>query len=81
MIIATLIILFILLFAVIAVLTFARDVLVTILEAIVGFFRKGDRKQKNTEGKQTVRKRARTRKKVLSDTDGEYVDFEEVKNN
>ena len=79
MIIATLIILFILLFAVIAVLTFARDVLVTILEAIVGFFRKGDRKQKNTEGKQTVRKRARTRKKVLSDTDGEYVDFEEVK--
>jgi hypothetical protein len=81
MIIATLIILFILLFAVIAVLTFARDVLVTILEAIVGFFRKGDRKQKNTEGKQTVRKRARTRKKVLSDTDGEYVDFEEVNNN
>ena len=81
MIIATLIILFILLFAVIAVLTFARDVLVTILEAIVGFFRKADRKQKNTEGKQTVRKRARTRKKVLSDTDGEYVDFEEVKNN
>ena len=44
MIIATLIILFILLFAVIAVLTFARDVLVTILEAIVGFFRKRDRK-------------------------------------
>ena len=81
MIIATLIILFILLFAVIAVLTFARDVLVTILAAIVGIFRKGDRKQKNTEGKQTVRKRARTRKKVLSDTDGEYVDFEEVKNN
>ena len=81
MIIATLIILFILLFAVIAVLTFARDVLVTILAAIVGFFRKGDRKQKNTEGKQTVRKPARTRKKVLSDTDGEYVDFEEVKNN
>lgn len=79
MIIATLIILFILLFAVIAVLTFARDVLVTILEAIVGFFRKGDRKQKNTEGQQTVRKRARARKKVLSDTDGEYVDFEEVK--
>ena len=79
MIIATLIILFILLFAVIAVLTFARDVLVTMLAAIVGFFRKGDRKQKNTEGKQTVRIRARTRKKVLSDTDGEYVDFEEVK--
>ena len=79
MIIATLIILFILLFAVIAVLTFARDVLVTILEAIVGFFRKGDRKQKNTEGQQTVRKRARARKKVLSDTDDEYVDFEEVK--
>ena len=79
MIIATLIILFILLFAVIAVLTFARDVPVTILAAIVGFFRKGDRKQNKTEGQQTVRKRARARKKVLSDTDGEYVDFEEVK--
>ena len=79
MIIATLIILFILLFAVVAVLTFARDVLVTILAAIVGIFRKGDRKPKNTEGQQTVRKRSRARKKVLSDTDGEYVDFEEVK--
>jgi hypothetical protein len=81
MIITALIILFILLFVLLAVLTFARDVLVTILAAIVGFFRKGDRKQKNTEGQQTVRKRARSKKKVLSDSDGEYVDFEEVKNN
>lgn len=80
MIITALIILFILLFVLLAVLTFARDVLVTVLTAIVGFFRKGDRKQKKTEGQQTVRKRARARKKVLSDTDGEYVDFEEVKN-
>ena len=79
MIITALIILFILLFALLAVLTFARDVLVTVLAAIVGFFRKGDRKQKNTEGQQIVRKRTRSKKKVLSDSDGEYVDFEEVK--
>ena len=79
MIITALLILFILLFVLLAVLTFARDVLVTILAAIVGFFRKGDRKQKKAEGQQTVRRRARARKKVYSDSDGEYVDFEEVK--
>ena len=79
MIITALLILFILLFVLLAVLTFARDVLVTILTAIVGFFRKGDRKQKKAEGQQTVRRRARARKKVYSDSDGEYVDFEEVK--
>jgi hypothetical protein len=79
MIITALIILFILLFILLAVLTFARDVLVTVLAAIVGIFRKGDRKQKKTEGEQTVRRRARSRKKVYSESDGEYVDFEEVK--
>lgn len=79
MIITALIILFILLFVLLAVLTFARDVLVTILSAIVGFFRKGDRMQKKTEGQQTVRRRARTKKKVYSDSDGEYIDFEEIK--
>lgn len=79
MIITALIILFILLFVVLAVLTFARNLLVTVLAAIVGIFRKGDRKQKNTEGQQIVRKRTRSKKKVLSDSDGEYVDFEEVK--
>ena len=79
MIITALIILFILLFALLAVLTFARDLLVSIITAIVGLFRKGDRKQNNSEGRQTVRKRTRSKKKVLSDSDGEYVDFEEVK--
>ena len=49
MIITALIIIFILLFALIAVLTFARDLLVTILSAIVGIFRKGDRMQKKNE--------------------------------
>ena len=78
MIITALIILFILLFALLAVLTFARDLLVSIITAIVGLFRKGDRKQNNSEGRQTVRKRTRSKKKVLSDSDGEYVDFEEV---
>ncbi len=79
MIITALIILFILLFVLLAVLTFARDVLVTVLAAIVGIFRKGDRKQKKAEGEQTVRRRARAKKKVYSDSDGEYVDFEEIK--
>jgi hypothetical protein len=79
MIILTLTILFIVLFVLLAVLTFARDLLATILGSIVGIFRKGDRMQRNTEGRQTVRKRSRSRKKVLSDQDGEYVDFEEVK--
>ena len=79
MIITALIILFILLFVLLAVLTFARDVLVTVLAAIVGVFRKGDRKQKKAEGEQTVRRRARAKKKVYSDSDGEYVDFEEIK--
>lgn len=79
MIITALIILFILLFALLAVLTFARDLLATFLGAIVGLFRKGDRMQEKTEGRQTVGKRTRSKKKVLSDSDGEYVDFEEVK--
>ena len=73
-----LIILFILLFALLAVLTFARNLLATFLSAVVGIFRRGDRTQKNTEGRQTIRRRER-KKKVYSDTDGEYVDFEEVK--
>lgn len=79
MIITALIILFILLFVLLAVLTFARDVLATIIEAIVGLFRKGDRMQKKTEGRQTIRRRDRKKQKVYSDSDGEYVDFEEVK--
>ena len=74
-----LIILFILLFVLLAVLTFARDLLASLLSAIVGIFRKGDRAQRKNEGRQTVRRRARKKKKVLSDSDGEYVDFEEVK--
>ena len=71
----------ILLFVLLAVLTFARDLLATFLNAIVRFFRRlvgRDQKQDN-EGQQTVRKRTRVKKKVLSDSDGEYVDFEEVK--
>lgn len=79
MIITALIIIFILLFVLLAVLTFARDLLATFLGAIVGLFRKGGRMQKKTEGRQTVGKRTRSKKKVLSDSDGEYVDFEEVK--
>lgn len=79
MIITALIILFIILFVLLAVLTFARDLLATILNGIVGIFRKGDRMQKKTEGRQTVRKRGRKKKKVYSDSDGEYVDFEEIK--
>lgn len=70
---------FILLFALLAVLTFARDLLAAIIASIVGLFRKGDRMQKKDEGRQTVRRRERKKKKVYSDSDGEYVDFEEVK--
>ena len=79
MITIALIILFILLFVALAVLTFARDLLATFLSAVVGIFRKGDRMQKNTEGRQTIRRRERKKRKVYSDSDGEYVDFEEVK--
>lgn len=73
------IIFFILLFALLAVLTFARDLLAAIIASIVGLFRKGDRMQKKNEGRQTVRRRERKKNKVYSDSDGEYVDFEEVK--
>lgn len=76
------IIIIVLLFVLLAVLTFARDLLATFLNAIVGFFRRlvgRDQKQEKTEGRQTVGKRPRSKKKVLSDSDGEYVDFEEVK--
>ena len=62
-----------------AILTFARDLLATFLNAVVGIFRRGDRMQKNTEGHSTIRKRSRSKKKVYSDSDGEYVDFEEIK--
>jgi hypothetical protein len=79
MIITALIILFILLFALLAVLTFARDLLATFLSAIVGIFRKGDSNPNSNEGRQTIRKRDRSKKKVYSDSDGEYIDFEEVK--
>ena len=73
------IIIIVLLFVLLAVLTFARDLLATILSSIVGIFRKGNRKERTDEGRQTVRRRARSKKKVLSDSDGEYVDFEEIK--
>ena len=73
------IIFFILLFALLAVLTFARDLLAAFIGTIVGLFRKGDRMQKKDEGRQTVRRRDRKKKKIYSDSDGEYVDFEEVK--
>ncbi|MBR4842883.1 MAG: DUF4834 family protein [Bacteroidaceae bacterium] len=78
MITIAIIILFVLGFVLLAILTFARDLLATILGAVVGIFRKGDRMHKN-EARQTIRKRPRAKKKVYSDTDGEYVDFEEVK--
>lgn len=71
---------FIVLFALLAVLTFARDLLASFLSAVVGIFRKGERKQQaKNEGRQTVRKRDRSKKKVYSESDGEYVDFEEIK--
>ena len=50
----------------------------TFLSAVVGIQR-GDRKKRRTEGRQTIRKRPRARKKVFSESDGEYVDFEEIK--
>ena len=78
MITLALIILFILLFVLLAVLTFARDLLASFLGAIVGLFRKGDRMNRKNEGRQTVRRRTRSKKKVYSDSDGEYVDFEEI---
>ncbi len=74
-----LIILFILLFALLAILTFARDLLASFLNAVVGLFRKGDRMKNDNDGRQTIRRRDRKKKKVYSDSDGEYVDFEEVK--
>ena len=72
------IVLIILLFALLAILTFARDLLATFLNAVVGIFRKEDRAEKKAEGRQTIRRHDR-KKKVYSDSDGEYVDFEEVK--
>ena len=79
MITIALLILVIVLFALLAILTFARDLLASFLNAVVGIFRKGDRQQKKNEGRQTIRRRDRKKKKVYSDSDGEYVDFEEVK--
>lgn len=74
------VIVFILLFVLLAVLTFARDLLATFLNAVVGFFRRlTGRPQQDTDTHQTIRKRTRNKKKVLSDSDGEYVDFEEIK--
>jgi len=75
-----LIILFILLFVLLAVLTFARNLLASFLDAVVGLFRKGDKNpRKETDGRQTIRRRDRKKTKVYSESDGEYVDFEEVK--
>lgn len=79
MIITALIILFILLFVLVAVLTFARNVLVAFLSSVVGLFHKKDQMHKKNDGRQTIRKRKSPRKKVYSDSDGEYVDFEEIK--
>ena len=58
----------ILLFVLLAVLTFARDLLATFLNAIVRFFRRlvgRDQKQDN-EGQQTVRKRTFSFNKAAS---------------
>ena len=79
MIIISLTILFIRLFVLLAVRTFARDLLASILSSIVGFFRRGKGSSDGDSGRQMVRRRSRSKKKVYSDSDGEYVDFEEVK--
>ena len=79
MIIGITILIFIVLFILLAVLTFARDLLASFLSSIVRIFKKKDRMNTTNEGRQTIRKRPRARKKVFADTDGEYVDFEEVK--
>ncbi len=71
-----------LLFVLLALLTFARDLLASFLESIVGLFRKllhKDSKPNTGSGQQTIHKHTRKRSKVVRDSDGEYVDFEEIK--
>lgn len=66
----------------IGLLTFARDLLASFLESIVGLFRKllhKDSKPNTGSGQQTIHKHTHKRSKVVRDSDGEYVDFEEIK--
>ena len=79
MIITIIIILVLLGFVLLAVLTFARDLLVTILGGIIGLFKKGSKDKGNDSGRQTIRRRDRRKQKVVDDSEGEYVDFEEIK--
>jgi len=80
MVISILIILFLLGFVMLAVLTFARDLLASILSWIMGIFK---RKSKDSpqpgSPRQTIRRRQSKKSKVVDENDGEYVDFEEIK--
>lgn len=79
MIITAIIILFLLGFVLLAVLTFARDLLVSILGGIIGLFKKNSKDKSNNSGRQTIRRRDRRKQKIVDDSEGEYVDFEEIK--
>lgn len=72
-----------LLFILLALLTFARDLLASFLDSIVRLFKRVLHKdigpKRTPSDKQTINSHKRKRSKVVSDTDGEYVDFEEVK--
>lgn len=71
-----------LLFILLALLTFARDLLASFLDSIVGLFRRilhKDIAPRTSSDRQTIHSHKRKRSKVVQDSDGEYVDFEEVK--
>lgn len=71
------IILFVSLFVILAVLTFFRNVLATMIAAVLSIFRKGDKKR-NKQNEPRVRHSNRRKKKIYADNEGEYVEYEEV---
>lgn len=71
------IILFTTLFIILAILSIFRNILLALLAGVFGVFKRDKNKVKPNEPK--VRYNTKKKKKVYSENEGEYVEYEEVK--
>lgn len=75
--------LFVSLFILLALLTFFRNVIYSLLSAFFSLFHRRDKGQTGqdsgqTAGTHSVHRQKKKKGKVISSDDGEYVDFEEI---
>lgn len=65
-----------LLFVLLALLTFFRNLILLFISSVINLFRKN---KKTSDGDTNIRRNSSKKKKVFSKSEGEYVDYEEIK--